>query len=152
MNDLDKLSPEDADLVLRAPVMVAILIAGADGDVDGKEIHAAIAFAKKAHKNATPSMRKLFDLVSEDFEDKLLILMQSYPADHLRRNEVLAAELQKLNAIWGHLDPGFADSYYQSIRAIARRIAESSGGFFGIRKIGEAEAQYVDLPMVAPPR
>ena len=41
--EFQKLDDAEIELVLKAPILVCILIAGADGDIDRKEINKAIS-------------------------------------------------------------------------------------------------------------
>jgi hypothetical protein len=46
MNQLKKLLASEAELILKAPLLACILIAGADGNVDRKGIKRAIDLAR----------------------------------------------------------------------------------------------------------
>ena len=151
VSQLGLLSSEEQEFMLKAPILVCILIAGADGDIDRNEIREAIALAKKKQKNATDGLMELYREVSEDFEDKLKVLLQSYPVEVTQRNPLLVEELTQLNLILPKLKQSLAVSYYESICDLALKIAKSSGGWFGMKSIGEAEARYVKLPMIKNP-
>ncbi len=147
----DKLSHEEQEFMYKAPVLVAILIAGADGDIDRNEIEEGIAHAKKKQKVATLGMVELYREISEDFEDKLKIVLQSYPVEVSQRNGLIADELTQLNTVFQKIDREFANQYYQSICDLAMKVAKSSGGLLGMNSIGSAEARYVKLPMIKDP-
>lgn len=147
----DKLSDSEIELMLRAPIVTCILIAGADNDIDRKEIQEAIQVARKKANKSKASLADFYRLVGEDFEDKLKVIIQSFPGDAAARNPVIAEELGQLNAIWPKIDRGFAADFYQSLRDVALKIASSSGGLLGLRSIGEEEAKYVKLPMIKDP-
>jgi hypothetical protein len=149
--EFSRLSGLETELLLKSPILTCILIAGADGNIDRKEINEAI---NVAHKNATKlktHLREFYRFVEEDFEDKLKILLQSYPVDATQRNEVIVQELSQLNHILPKMDVQFAQALYQSMRDIACKIAKSSGGLLGINSIGHEEAQFVNLPMIKDP-
>jgi hypothetical protein len=141
-----RLAPSESDLVLRAPLLVCILIAGADNDIDRKEIQKAIDLANKKQKRANSQLLEFYKVVGEDFEDKLKVLIQSYPYEATQRNPLITLDLQELNKVLPKIDRTIALEFYQSLREIAQKIAESSGGLLGIE-----EAKYVNLPMIIDP-
>ena len=151
ITEFDKLSNSEMELMLKAPILACILIAGADGDIDRKEIQGAIEVARKKQKRSQANLLEFYQLVGEDFEDKLKVVIQSYPMEVTARNPMIVEELSHLNAVLPKLDKSFATGFYISIKEIALKIAESSGGLLGLNKIGEEEAKYVNLSMINDP-
>ena len=149
--EFDKLSATEIDLMLKAPILACILIAGADGNIDRNEIQGAIELAQKKQKRSKANLLEFYRYVGEDFEDKLKIVIQSYPLKALQRNPILIDELSNLNKILPKLDKPFALAFYHSIKEIAQKMAEASGGVLGLNKIGEEEAKYLSLPMIKDP-
>jgi len=148
--EFNQLDDAEIELVLKAPVLVCILIAGADGDIDRKEIKEAITVVKRQKKGHTV-LSGFFGVMAEDFEDKIKILMQNYPYESTQRNPLLVEELSKLGLIWNKLDPSFAKAYYEMLKTLAEKIAESSGGLWGIKTVTSEEAVYIGLPMILDP-
>ncbi|NOS94668.1 MAG: hypothetical protein HOP30_22380 [Cyclobacteriaceae bacterium] len=151
LSQLARLAPSESDLLLRAPLLVCILIAGADNDIDRKEIRKAIDLANKSQKKANSHLMEFYKVVGEDFEDKLKVLIQSFPYEATQRNPLITLDLQELNRVLPKIDKTIAVEYYQSLREIAQKIAESSGGLLGMKSIGNEEAKYVNLPMITDP-
>lgn len=152
IREFDRLSSVETELMIKGPILTCILIAGADDHVDNKEIKGTIELAKNKQKKAKGSpLGRFYETVTEDFEDKLKVVLQSYPVDPVRRNALITEELKGLNEVLPKLDIAFAIEYYNSIRDIARGTAESSGGLLGIKSVGEEEALLVDLPMIKNP-
>lgn len=147
---LDKLTDAEAELILRAPVLVCILVAGADGHIDRKEIKEAIAVARKQKESASV-LSGFFTIMAEDFEDKIKILIQSYPYESTQRTPLIVEELQSLNQLWPKLDRVFASAYYTMLKNLASRIASSSGGLLGMKRVSPEEARYAALPMIVDP-
>lgn len=148
---LARLAPSESDLVLKAPLLVCILIAGADNDIDRKEIRKAIDLANKKQKKADSRLVEFYKIAGEDFEDKLKVLIQAYPYEATQRNPLITMDLQELNPVLRKIDRAIASEFYQSLRDIAQKIAESSGGLLGMKSIGNEEAKYVNLPMITDP-
>lgn len=144
------LSSEDQEFMYKAPILVAILIAGADGDIDRSEIKEAINQTKK-QRGSSQGILDLYQEVRVDFEDKLKILLQAYPVEATQRNGLIVEELSVLNTLLPKVNLNFAKEYYKSICELAMNVAKSSGGLFGMKSIGAAEARYVKLPMIKDP-
>jgi hypothetical protein len=147
--DLSKLDKVETELLNKAPLLVCILIAGADGKIDNREFSEAISLSKQQDW-VKSVLRTFFQEVSTDFEDKLKILIQSYPSDTEARNQSITMELRKLNDLWLRLDREFAEAYYEMLGFFAHRIAASSGSFWG--KISSEEETFLRLPMLNDPR
>lgn len=147
---LSKLSSEERELVNKAPLLVCILIAGADGNIDRKEIRKAITIVQKRQKDGD-ALSVLFAEVAQDFEDKLKVLEQGYPYEATQRTPLIADELRHLNGVWSKLPPAFAKGYYDLLLMLAKEIAESSGGLLGMNSIGSEEAKLVKLTMINNP-
>lgn len=152
IKEFKKLDISEVEFMQKSPILVCVLIAGADHEIDKKEIEGSIELAKKKHKKFKDSSLSHFYLdMSEDFEDKLKVVIQSYPSDARKRNAIITEELSNINKIWPKLDRSFAQEFYQSIKDIALNTAKSSGGLMGINTIGDEEARLIQLPMIQDP-
>jgi len=148
IKEFNKLTETEIELMLKAPVLVCILIAGADGTIDRKEIKGAIAQTQKKNNSVLAGYLRE---VSQDFEDKLKILIQSYPYESTQRNPILIQELGQLNGLWKKMDKGFSVKVYQMLKDLAEKIAASSGGLWGMKTVTNEEAKYLQLPMISDP-
>jgi hypothetical protein len=146
---LERLKESEVELMLKAPVVLCILIAGADGTIDRKEIKEAINVTVK--KKDKTILDNYFKEVSQDFEDKLKILLQSYPYQSAQRNPILIRELSELNPILKKLDKSFSKPFYDMLKELAEKIAGSSGGLWGMMSVDSEEAKYMRLPMLDDP-
>jgi hypothetical protein len=150
IKEFRKLEPHEYEFMLKAPVLVCILIAGADGQIDRKEIQQAIAIAAK-NKELKNTLSEYFQEVSNDFEDKLKVLIQSYPYESTQRTPLIIQELAMINSVWPRLSKEFSVSYYHMLLDLSAKIASSSGGWLGIKSVGSEEAKYIKLPMITDP-
>ena len=149
--EFDALSESEVELMHKAPILVCILVAGADNNIDQSEMEVAINLAKKKSKRNKSRLMEFYTTVAQDFEDKIKIVIQSFPVEVEQRNILIMSELSQLNSILPKLEKSFAIHFYESIREVAKKIAESSGGILGLRSIGSEEARFVDLPMIKSP-
>jgi hypothetical protein len=149
--ELDRLTSSEVELVYKSPILVCILIAGADGKIDRKEIKEALSFAEKKQRVSVSSVSALFKEITKDFEDKLKSLIQSYPYETTQRTPMIVEELAGLNEIWRKVDPSFAHEFYKTLLSISESIATSSGGLLGYKSVGSEEARYLKLTMIKDP-
>lgn len=148
---LKGLTDDEKETMMKAPVLISILIAGADNDIDRLEIKKAVNVAYKEQKNARESLVDYYKEVGKDFEDKIMVLSQHYPAKVSDRNDIIIRELEKLNYILPKLDLQFAVEFYTSIRELAKKVAEASGGVLGYLAVGYEENKLIDLKMIKDP-
>ena len=151
ISELKSLSSLEQELIFKAPILVCILIAGADGNIDRKEIRKAIEFAEKKTVKLNSAVSFVFIDIAQDFEDKLKILLQQYPFKSQERNPIIVNELSGLNSIWGKIDSAFASEFYNTLLSISNQIASSSGGIMGYNTVGSEEARYLNLDMISKP-
>src|SRR6188768_1296576 len=102
--EFDRLSNSEIELMLKAPFLVCVLIAGADNDIDKKEIKKAIQLAEMKKGKTTSRIIEFYKMVAEDFEDKFMVVLQSLPSTAEKRNPIISDELSKLNSILVKLD------------------------------------------------
>jgi hypothetical protein len=146
-----KLSQSEIELMYKAPILVCILIAGADDHIDNKEIKGAITLTEKKQKRSKSHLLSFYRELGADFEDKLKIVIQGFPINVEERSPLLVEELARLNSIFKKIDHNFVTEFYGSLREIAAAIAKSSGGLLGLNKVDDDEAKYVKLSMVKNP-
>ena len=151
IDQFEKLQESEAELMFKVPLLVSILIAGADNNIDNAEMKQAITLSKVKQQKARKDLIEYYQIVGSDFEDKLKVLIQHYPIDAQDRNPMIIDELKKLNSILPKLDQKFASDFYQSIKGIAKKIAEASGGVLGYMAVGYEESKLVGLHMVKDP-
>jgi hypothetical protein len=149
--EFDKLSQPEIELMHKAPMLVCILIAGADDHIDNKEIRKAINLTEKKQKRAKSHLLDFYREAGEDFEDKLKIVIQGFPVEVDKRTPLVIESLTQINAILKKVDRNFALEFYKSLREIASEIAKSSGGVLGLKSVGDEEAMLVNLTMIKDP-
>lgn len=149
--EFNALNNEEIETMLAVPILVTILIAGADGQIDKSELNEAISIAKLKQKKARVDLIDYYREVGTDFEDKLKVMIQQFPVSAEERNPIIIEELTKLNAILPKLGNNFAADFYASIKDLAKKIAESSGGILGYMAVGYEESKLIELKMINNP-
>ena len=148
--EFETLNDNEVEIMLKAPILVCILIAGADGKIDRKEVKEAITIAGRQAKSRGV-LSDYLRYASEDFEDKIMILKQGYPQDSSERAAIIVNELSTLNAILPKISKSFSIQFHSMLKELATKVASSSGGWLGISAVGSEEAQYLDLKMIKDP-
>ena len=148
MEVLKNLSTQEKDLMYDAPVLVTILIAGADDDYNKAEIRKAVELAHDKKVTARVDLISYYNIVGEGLEDKLKVKMHQLPVEARDRNPLIIADLKKLNDILPKLEKEFAVDFYWSLRGLAKKIATASGGLLGYMAVGYEESKLIGLDMI----
>ena len=145
------LSEEEIELMLKVPLLVTILIAGADGNIDKAEVKEAISIAKGKRTRARKDLQEFYSDVAQDFEDKLKAMIHNMSTNQNERAEEITGQLTKVNDILAKLDHTYAIKFYESTKDLAKKIAEASGGILGYMSIGYEESKLINLNMIKKP-
>lgn len=149
--EFDTLTSEEKDLMLKTPLLVSVLIAGADDNIDKTEIREAVSIAKLKQKKARVDLIEYYKEIANDFEDKLKMMIDQFPKNSETRNPIIIAELEQLNSILPKLNKTFATEFYASIKDFAKKVAEASGGLLGYMAVGYEESKLIGLEMIKDP-
>lgn len=149
----EQLTEEEVSLMFKAPLLVFILIAGADDNIDKKERETALINATFNWQTFVEEkdLENFYKKVTKNFTGKVNKLLQELPRKANERNPVISVELKKLNIIFPKLEREFSQLFYESLRNLAFEIAKSSGGILGIGSISSEEKEWVNLDMITPP-
>lgn len=151
VKEFENLREDEIQIMLKAPVYVAILIAGADGKIDKSERKEAIEVARSRQSRAREQLVEYYKAVGETFETDFNHLVDTLPEDVKDRNTDIEQELRKLNFILPKIDRVFAIKLYASLKDLAKKIAEASGGVLGYLSVSYEEKTLMDLKMINDP-
>ena len=151
VQEFENLREDEIQIMLKAPVYVAILIAGADGKIDKSERKEAVDVARSRQSRAREQLVEYYKAVGETFENDFNALVDSLPDDVKDRNTDIEQELRKLNFILPKIDRVFAIKLYASLKDLAKKIAEASGGVLGYLSVSYEEKTLMDLKMINDP-
>ena len=149
--EFEPLREDEVEVVVKAPVYVAILIAGADGNIDKSERKEAINIARNKQTRSREQLVDFYKIVGESFEENFNKLIDELPSGTDERNTEIIKELRKLNFILPKIDNNFAIKFHASLKELAKKIAEASGGVLGYLSVGYEEAKLMDLKMIKDP-
>lgn len=151
IKEFETLREDEIAILLDAPVKVAVLIAGADGNIDKAERKEAIEVARNKQSRAREQLVEYYKLVGDSFEEKFNKLLDELPEDAEERNKVLTSELRKLNFILPKIEKNFSVKLYASLKELAKKIAEASGGILGYLSVSYEESKLIELSMIKDP-
>ena len=151
MNYLAGLTPSEKQTLLDAPLLVTILIAGADNNIDKREKSWASKISNYRSTTAHYTLHDYYTLAAVDFDARLDTLIEELPNTGAERLPILSARLALLNGILAKLDARFAISFYKSMKTFAKEIAEASGGILGWFSKSKEEEKYLNLDMIQHP-
>lgn len=147
-NQFHKLKEAEKNQLLEAPVLIAILIAGADGKIEENEIQWAEKVTHFRRETAHYTLHNFYETVGTDFEAKFRSTLASLPEDTTQRNELLASKLAELKPALAKMDEHYREKLVESFRSFAKQVAEASGGFLGFFSKSNEEAKWINLEML----
>ena len=145
------LREDEIDVIVKTPVYVAILIAAADGNIDKSERKEAINIARNKQTRSREQLADFYKIVGDSFEDNFNKLIDELPSGTDERISAITKELRKLNFILPKVDKKFSIKFHASLKELAKKIAEASGGILGYLSVGYEESKLLDLKMINDP-
>ncbi|MBV6477310.1 MAG: hypothetical protein HGGPFJEG_00048 [Ignavibacteria bacterium] len=150
--EFKSLNPEEAQLMLDAPALLTILIAGVEGEIDNKEKDWAVRIAQFRARDRHSIMQNYYEEVSGHFNETLESLLKTLPKDTEERSKYIINELKKINNIIPKLDKKFASEFYKGYLAFRVQVAKASGGLWGYGSISREEQKIIDMEILKPPK
>jgi hypothetical protein len=144
------LSQEELQHLQDAIPQIAILIAGADGNIDAEEREWADKLTNIRAFAGDKVLHEYYENVHANFSIRFNDLLKTLPTNTAERQQVLSSNLAHLNAVLAKLDPRVAYHIYKSFVTYAKSIAEETGGFFRFGAISSEEKKWIGLPMITP--
>lgn len=149
VKEFKDLREDEIEVLMKAPIYVAILIAGADGEIDSTEKKEAISIANNRQSRSREQLNEYFKLINFDRDfDKIVSVL---PSGTEERNMTIIRELRKLNFILKKIDRPFAIKLHASLKDLAKKIAEASGGVLSYLTISYEESKLMELKMLQDP-
>ena len=150
LDKLNHLTDDERQELFDAVPIITILIAGADGHIDPKELEWSEKLTKIRGYTGSQSLQEFYDKVGENYSDRLLRWQEVLPNETEERNADISARLTNLNPILAKLETELGAEFYKSFTSFAEHVAKASGGFLGFGSISSEEAALINLPMLTP--
>ena len=144
------LSQEELVQLQDAIPQIAILIAGADGNIDAEEREWADKLTNIRAFAGDKVLNEYYENVHANFSIRFNDMLKTLPKNTAERQQVLSTSLSNLNGVLTKLDPRVAFHVYKSFVTYAKSIAEETGGFFRFGAISGEEKKWIGLQMITP--
>lgn len=145
---MDVLTPEDIQLIKDAYAYITVLIAGADGKIEDKELEWAEKIVQIRTFSGDERFFPIHEAITAELPGKIRSLIAELPTDTAARNSAISGKLVELNPILAKLHPATGAYLYKGFVNFAERIAKASGGFLSFFSIGPEEKKWIGLPML----
>ena len=136
-------------MVMKAPIYVAVLIAGADGEIDNSERKEAVDIANNRQSRSREQLSEYYQAI--DFQNEFEKMIIELPSDVDERNTAIIRELRKLNFILKKVDRPWAVKLHGSLKDLSKKIAEASGGLMSYLTVSYEESKLMELKMLKDP-
>ncbi len=146
-NNLDQ---KETELMLDAPALVTLLIAGSDGNIEQKQVDWGSKITHFRAKDEDSIMQSYYIEVEKSFNDTLAQFINAFPNDIEERGKLINKELIKINDILPKLNKDFAKQFYSDMKSLSKQIAKATGGVWGYGSISAEEQKYLDLDIINP--
>ena len=152
INQLHSLNEDEKKTILDAPLLVAILIAGADKNIDRAEKEKTMSLIHtKTFSEHHALAHNIYMELNENAEERWNNVALGLSANPKYRTPEIEDRLRELNKILPKLNTGFALEYYNSLKDFAVYVANASGGILGIGRISDKEKALLGLDMINKP-
>ena len=96
IKEFENLREDEVKVLLDAPLYVAILIAGADGDIDKSERKEAIDVARSKQSRAREQLVEYYKIVGENYEQKFNDLIDKLPSGTEEREKEITSDIDSI--------------------------------------------------------
>jgi hypothetical protein len=149
-DQFNKLKEEDLQILLDAVPLIAILIAGADGDINDEELQWSKKITHIRSYKMKADMKAFYEEVDKNYMGKLQHFIEVLPVSVNDRTKVISEKLIEVNPIMAKLAPEVGSKLYKSYLSFADHVAKASGGVMGFFSVNKEEASLIGLPMIHP--
>ena len=151
IHQLENLTVMQIEQLFDAPPLVALLIAGADGNIEQSEIDRAIEVVHIKTFSEYNDLKEFFLALDPEFTKRFNHLRNTLPQTKEERNQEIVNRLTALNSILFMLPYKFSLHFYKSMKNYAVHVANAAGGLGGIFTISDDERQFLKLEMIVEP-
>lgn len=145
IKQFSNLTEQESALLINAPALITVLIAGADNDISKKEKDWAGKLVHYRTFTSEPKLQNYYEAVKEEFSDSLDMLVDNWDENS---EAMITGHLAGVNTVLPKIDAEYAEMLKASWRSLAHKVAEASGGLLGFGSIDEAEKRLLSLPMI----
>ncbi|HEY6163096.1 MAG TPA: hypothetical protein VI112_17850 [Bacteroidia bacterium] len=127
-----ELTAEEKQKLESAPVLISLLVSGADPEMNEKEKKEALHFSHIKTFTADPLLREFYRDVEKGFEERTAELDRELPKERKEREEEIKKRLASIEPILEKLGKTYTilmhqslNSYYEHVSKAHRTVVES---------------------------
>lgn len=128
-NQLVNLSDTERDLLYKAPAIIAVLAAGADGEISELQREEAIKRVDIKAFAAPEMVRSYYAHAAENFEQDMAEVIVRYAPLNDGAMTRLKGEVDNINHIINKLEPALGEMLRKSLTAYARHVRNADSDF-----------------------
>jgi hypothetical protein len=151
IKQLENLRNEDRELVIEAPVLVALLIAGVDNKIDKDEYNEAVRVIHTKAFSEISSLREVYQELESHVHESIDGILNRYSDDISGMRSMIEHRLAHLNDVFSQMDSGFAHRFYRSLKNLAYHVATKHHEFLGEKLTDHKTKELMELPMLKEP-
>jgi hypothetical protein len=127
---LEKLNPEDQELLIKAPVLLSVLASCSDRVINKAQKSDAIKLAHIKTFTAVPELQPYYREAEKNFKESFeQIAEQYYPFDDDHRN-LLKSEIQNIQKIIAKLSPSYGKALSKSLERYTIHVKRATYSIF----------------------
>jgi len=151
IKEFQNLNNSEQRLMLEAPALIMILIAGADGVIDEKEMDRAEKVKMFRGSMENSMLREYYKEAGKNFRRTVYKLLAKLPDKLSERNYEITKRLKRINKIFPKLSMRISVGFYKSLLSYAEQVAKASGGILGFASVSPEEKIWINLNMIDNP-
>jgi len=130
IKQFEKLTPEERELLYRAPVLVSVLASCSFNEVNKSQKADAIKLAHLKTFTANPLLIPYYAEVDKNFKEQFEAAIKKYfPFDEAKRS-ALKKEIDKVNRVIKKLDKEYAQTLHKSLDRYAKHVKKAAHSIF----------------------
>ncbi len=149
---IEHLSASEKQLIHDAPLLVTVLLAGADGDFHTSEIKKAVKIIHIKTYSEGKDVRGVYKDIDAHSEEMIDELIHSLPTIPNERTQILKDKLSALNHIFPKIDHVFASDLFKSLRELAFYVSRAHDTELGIGYHSTQEKHLIHLDFIHEPK
>jgi len=150
LGEFKALDEREYEILKDAACWVTVLVAGADGEIEKKELDWANKITGIRTYSGPKTLQEFYKEVDDNFTEKVIQCISFLPEDTEKRNQELSEKLSQLNEILPKLPSKLGFQLYNSYTKLAEQVAKASGGVMGFFSVSGEEKQAMELHMLNP--
>ncbi len=144
------LKKEEYQLLIESVPLIAILIAGADNDIDLFEKNWAEKIVKIRSYSNHFDLKPYYKDVDEQFKELFERFLMELPKSADTRSREITKKLSEVNGLLTKVTMRTANQLYTSFIAYAEQVGRASGSILTMMSISKEESMWIGLPMIDP--